>query len=178
MPHILFIGGPSGTGKSTIAEVLTKQLSVSFDVCMIEGDEYHSSENIMKMSNNIPLNDNDRWPWLKKLTELAIESSANHDFVIITCSMLKKTYRDFIKAQLVNETTSELSLVILYNTYENVLAQMKARKNHFFKESMLKSQYDTFELPDVGRESNVSIIDCHEKSPAEIAHVVESQIIH
>ncbi|KAG0687646.1 hypothetical protein C6P40_002070 [Pichia californica] len=168
MASVVLIGGPSGTGKSTVSELLSKTLSKSNKKCyLIEGDSWHSEANIIKMSNNIPLQDIDRWPWLEKLTQLVSEFTENYDVIIVACSMLKKIYRDFIKDKLKNNLKiSNLSLFLLCNTYINVLQQMKKRENHFFKESMLKSQYDTFEKPI--NELNVYNIDCNNRTPVQL----------
>lgn len=172
MGQIIFIGGPSGTGKSTISELLVETLRGKSHKCiMIEGDEYHPKSNIEKMSNNIPLTDEDRLPWLNELIELSIQNYIDFEYVVISCSMLKKSYRDLIKSKLVDYN---LHLIILSNTFDNVLQQMKKRSNHFFKESMLKSQYDTFEKPD--KEKNVLVIECNEKSPVEIVEEIENYI--
>ena len=177
MACVVFIGGPSGTGKSTVSQALVSQLSKTQKCCLIEGDEWHSLSNIQKMSNNIPLTDEDRWPWLKKLTELASSNAKEYQVVVIACSMLKKSYRDFLKAELANdENISQLLLFLLCNTYENVLRQMKQRKNHFFKESMLRSQYDTFENPDESVESGVYILHCNHKTQSELADEIREKL--
>lgn len=172
--HVLFVGGPSGTGKTTVKNELASELRIAGKKCVaIEGDDWHSEANIIKMQNGIPLSDEDRWPWLEKLTELVVSQPDDSDVIIVSCSMLKKSYRDFIKSKLSKYHTT---LVILSNDYETVLKQMKARKNHFFKESMLKSQYDSFEKPDVSIESNVRVVHCNGKTPSQIAHEIKSFI--
>ena len=163
MPSVVIIGGPSGTGKSTIANRLTERFS-NHRVCFIEGDELHSVENIQKMSNNIPLNDEDRWPWLLKISTYANEQiTEGYELIVVTCSMLKKSYRDFLKEHI---NCNELSLIILFNDYNTILKHMVARKGHFFKKTMLKSQFDCLELPN--DEIDVSVIQCGSHSPDEI----------
>lgn len=175
MGIVVFIGGPSGTGKSTVAQQLFEQLKDAKSCFLIEGDDWHSKPNIEKMSNNIPLNDTDRWPWLEKLTQLAEYNSKNYEVVIITCSMLKKSYRDFIKSKLENkQSIRKLFMFLLCNEYEIVLQQMKKRKNHFFKESMLKSQYLTFEKSNQSSEINVFNIQCNNKTPIQLSNEIIS----
>lgn len=170
MTVVLFVGGPSGTGKSTISVLLKQALVENGHSCeFLEGDDYHSSKNIDKMRNNIPLNDEDRFPWLQKLIGLA-NSQNDKEYLIISCSMLKKDYRSLI----LNGVENPCTLVILSNTFENVLQQMKQRKGHFFKEDMLKSQYDCFELPE--NEHNVLVVQTIEKSPSEIVKEIMSKI--
>lgn len=177
MACVVFIGGPSGTGKSTVSQELVSQLSKTVKCCLIEGDEWHSLANIEKMSNNIPLTDEDRWPWLKKLAQLASLNAKDYEVVVIACSMLKKSYRDLLKSELANDKNiTKLSLFLLCNTYENVLRQMKQRKNHFFKESMLRSQYDTFEKPDESVESGVYILHCDHKTQRELADEIRGKL--
>lgn len=177
MAYVVFVGGPSGTGKSTVSQELVSQLSKTKKCCFIEGDEWHSQANIQKMSHNIPLTDEDRWPWLKKLAQLASFNAKTYQVVVVTCSMLKKSYRDFLKSELANdENIHHLSLIILCNTYENVLRQMEHRKNHFFKERLLKSQYDTFEKPDESVELGVYLLHCNNKTPTEIVNEIRQKL--
>lgn len=177
--RLLFVGGPSGTGKTTVGSVLSEELCKSgFKSVMVEGDDYHTATNIAKMKNGVPLTDEDRWPWLEILCGVVKQKihSGGYDFVIVTCSMLKKAYRDFIKEQF-TESGIDVSLIVLQNTFENVLNQMKQRKDHFFKENMLRSQYDAFETPDLSKESHVHSVQCNGNSIPEIVHTITTQYL-
>ena len=89
--NVIFIMGVSGVGKTTIGNLLSKTLNIPF----FDGDDYHSESNIVKMSNAEPLNDDDRFGWLKTLNELAINQLKNNSCIIL-CSALKKSYRDIL----------------------------------------------------------------------------------
>lgn len=149
-PHVLVVGGPAGTGKSTIAELLSKHFQCPFT----EGDLLHSAENVAKMSRGEPLTDDDRWGWLKNLSEVstakAFDPSNTSNVSIVSCSMLKKVYRDYIK-QVANESQHNGKIVFrfifLYTSFEELLQRVGQRQNHYMKSDMVKSQYDIMEIP-------------------------------
>lgn len=160
---VIFIGGPSGCGKSTIGESLARELKWDF----LEGDSVHSDENRAKMAQGVPLQDEDRWPWLAELTKLA-NAKGN---VVVSCSMLKLKYRDFIR-----EKTAGCQLIILHNDMETISEQMKSRGDgHFFKVGMLQSQLRDFELPKEG-ERAVLTIKCNGKSIVEVVNEIKSSL--
>ncbi|MBN2804189.1 MAG: gluconokinase [Deltaproteobacteria bacterium] len=132
----IIIMGVSGSGKSAVAGELCKLLKYDF----IEGDELHSEKNIKKMSAGVPLSDEDRIPWLEKINSVLIASSGN---LILTCSALKKRYRDIILRNVKN------SLLVYLDVDEIIAAnRIEERKGHFFNSSLLSSQFDILELPE------------------------------
>ncbi|AWU75715.1 uncharacterized protein C5L36_0B09560 [Pichia kudriavzevii] len=172
---VIIVGGPSGTGKTTVGQELARLLRERGDsVCFIEGDNLHSEENIAKMSAGIPLMDVDRWPWLERLSKESVRGAATHSYVVVTCSMLRRVYRDYLNSKIGSEGWYPLRMYLLNNTYENVLQQMRARQ-HFFKPDMLRSQYDTFE-PGVKGEANVVNVKCEGKTPVELAEEIIKDI--
>ena len=137
MAQALVIMGVSGSGKSTIGELLSEQLGWPF----LDGDSYHPEANVAKMSAGIPLNDDDRRPWLERLHELINEHLSQGKSVMIGCSALKESYRKILKGDLEN-----VRFVHLEGSYELILERMMARQ-HFMKPAMLKSQFETLEPP-------------------------------
>jgi len=87
--------GVSGSGKSLIGDAFARALGVDF----IEGDEYHSAESVRKMAAGIPLTDDDRAQWLRSLAGRIREAKDAGAGVVITCSALKRSYRDILRAQ-------------------------------------------------------------------------------
>ncbi|MGO4452370.1 gluconokinase [Phyllobacterium sp. TAF24] len=132
----LIVMGVSGSGKSSIGEGIAAALSLPF----IEGDVLHPESNVKKMSAGIPLTDDDRWPWLDKIgAELAKAEKG----VIVSCSALKKSYRDRLR----REAGGALAFVFLDGTLEVLRDHMGKRTGHFMPLSMLDSQLATLESP-------------------------------
>jgi len=133
----LIVMGVSGCGKTTIGKRLAKRLSWTF----IESDEYHSTEDVRKMSSGIPLNNADRQPWLEKLHAVLQEHQQRGQQVVIACSALKETYRQTLTAGL-----EGVQFVYLKGDFEMIHSRMHKR-SHFMKAAMLQSQFDTLEEP-------------------------------
>ncbi|CAA9958744.1 hypothetical protein CFE70_002257 [Pyrenophora teres f. teres 0-1] len=145
--HILIVTGPAGCGKSTIA----KHLSDRYGFDYIEGDEFHPQANIDKMAAGIPLNDEDRWDWLILLRDQALTKLKHGSKgVVVTCSALKKKYRDVIRtARLYDEDpNANVHFVYLRSDKETLLARVRARKGHYMKDAMVESQFAALEEPD------------------------------
>jgi len=130
--------GVSGSGKSTVGKLLGKKLTLPF----YDGDDYHPKINIEKMAAGHPLNDEDRQAWLVRLNELAKENSDAG--AVIACSSLKKTYRKILVKGLENVVT----WVFLKGSFEEVLARLRQRKDHFMPIELLRSQFETLEIPE------------------------------
>ncbi|KAF2622153.1 carbohydrate kinase [Macroventuria anomochaeta] len=159
--HILIVTGPAGCGKSTIAKVLSNRYGFEY----IEGDEYHPKANIDKMAAGIPLNDEDRWDWLILLRDQALQDlKKGAKGVVITCSALKKKYRDVIRtARLYDEEPdANVHFVYLRADKETLLARVRGRQGHYMKDSMVESQFAALEEPDeleVKQLKDVEIVD-------------------
>lgn len=152
--------GVSGSGKTSIGQLLANELAVPF----MDADDHHPPANIEKMSQGSPLNDEDRKPWLDKLHELAV-AHLDHGCVI-TCSALKEIYRN----QLSQNIAPHIQWIYLKGTYDLIFERMKARSNHFMDAAMLKSQFETLEEP-----KNAIEIDIV-SSPKIIIQRIKSQL--
>jgi carbohydrate kinase (thermoresistant glucokinase family) len=130
--------GVSGSGKSLIGAGLARALGVDF----VEGDKYHSAENVERMSRGIPLTDDDRARWLRSLATRIREAKDNRSGLVISCSALKRSYRDVLRAD-----APELRFVFLKGGRELVAQRLAARKGHFMPPSLLESQFTTLEEP-------------------------------
>jgi gluconokinase len=130
--------GVSGSGKSSIGKRLAQVIGAQF----IDGDDLHPPANIQKMASGIPLNDDDRTPWFKRIRGVISSFLQKNETGVIACSALKRKYRDFIR-----NGNKDLTFLFLDGDYELIARRMKARLNHFMSLDMLKSQLDTLERP-------------------------------
>ena len=130
--------GVSGCGKTTVGRLLSHQLGWLF----IESDDYHSNSDVQKMSNGIPLTDDDRWPWLDRLHQLLHEHCQRGQSLIMACSALKQVYRDRLAHDL-----PAVTFVLLLGDESLISERMRRRSGHFMKAGMLRSQLDILEPP-------------------------------
>ncbi|EPS42869.1 hypothetical protein H072_3200 [Dactylellina haptotyla CBS 200.50] len=143
--HVWVVTGPAGCGKSSVAAYIAQSLDLPY----IEGDDYHPPENVKKMSAGIPLNDEDRWGWLDTLRQKASEELEGGAMgCVVTCSALKRRYRDFIRQVGQAEVGIVVRFVYLRADVELLIQRVKARKNHFMKDDMVRSQFIALEEPD------------------------------
>jgi gluconokinase len=137
-PVVLVFMGVSGCGKTTVAAILTGRLGWPFE----EGDALHPQSNIEKMRAGHPLTDDDRWPWLEKVAEWVEARLDAGENGLITCSALKRSYRDMI-----NRRGSGVVFVFLAGSKETIASRLAARHGHFMPPSMLDSQFADLEEP-------------------------------
>lgn len=142
---VIILAGTAGTGKSTVADILLRNHSSKYpDVKFIEGDTLHPSSNVAKMSEGIPLEDEDRWGWLEKVANVSGDTARDHGMCIAACSSLKKKYRDFMREK---RPDTDFYFVFLYGTKQEVLSRLEKRSQHFMKANMMESQFKDLELP-------------------------------
>ena len=137
-PVVLVFMGVSGCGKTTVAAILAGRLGWPFE----EGDAMHPQSNIEKMAAGHPLTDEDRAPWLEKVARWVEERLAAGENGLITCSALKRSYRDVI-----NRRGSGVVFVYLAGSKETIAARLAVRHGHFMPSSLLDSQFADLEEP-------------------------------
>ena len=160
MYNVIILFGVSGCGKSLIGNQLSKDLQFEF----IEGDDFHSNENIKKMKNNISLNDNDREAWLDQINK-ELNKLRNKN-VVIACSALKEIYRK----RLIKGIVAKIDWFCLKGTFDLIEERLNNRGDHYFKSALLKSQFDIIEYPDYCK-----FIDIIE-SPDKIVERIKSKL--
>lgn len=134
--QVVVIMGVTGSGKSTVADLLAKEL----DAPLIEGDEFHSKRNIQKMTAGIPLNDEDRMLWLQTILERHTTVGREHDLVVVSCSALKHSYRNILRSG-----PSNVVFVHLVVSKSEITERLSHRREHFMPKSLVDSQFDTLE---------------------------------
>jgi len=142
-PPILVIMGVSGVGKSSVAQELAACLGWSFE----EGDALHPAANVAKMHAGIPLTDADRQPWLERVAAWIDDQRAKKQPGIITCSALKRSYR-----QIIIGDRPEVRLIYLRGGRDLIAQRLAGRSGHFMPASLLQSQFDVLEEPDPGED--------------------------
>ena len=132
----LVVMGVAGSGKSTIAAALSQQLGWA----CAEADEFHPQSNIEKMTQGIPLQDGDRWPWLQEIQDWMTTQAAAGKSTVLTCSALKQTYR-----QLLSEAEGRVLFIHLDGGAHLIGQRMQGREGHFMPPTLLPSQLATLE---------------------------------
>jgi gluconokinase len=133
-PPVVVVMGVAGTGKTTVGRLLAERLGVPY----AEGDEFHPPANIAKMSAGTPLDDEDRAPWLDLIGAWAHERRGTGG--VVSCSALKRVYRDRLRA-----AAPGLFFVHLSGERDLIERRMTARKGHFMPRSLLDSQFAALE---------------------------------
>lgn len=161
--HIYVLMGVSGSGKSVVASEVAYQLHAAF----LDGDFLHPRRNIMKMASGEALNDEDRIPWLQALNDAAFAMQRTNRVSLIVCSALKKMYRDRLR-----DGNPNLSFIYLKGDFDVIESRLKARKGHFFKTDMLKTQFAALEEPQAD-ERDVQVVDISQPLEHVIADTIE-----
>jgi gluconokinase len=137
-PLVLVLMGVSGSGKSTTGAALAKALGWPFR----DADSFHPPANIAKMSQGLPLDDEDRSPWLAAIAGWIDERCELGEPGIVSCSALKRAYRQ----RIVGERRG-VRLVYLRGSKALIGRRLEARKHHFMPASLLDSQFTVLEEP-------------------------------
>lgn len=135
---IVVVMGVAGAGKSTVGGQLAERLGFT----LAEGDNFHPPSNVAKMSRRVPLDDADRWPWLDRMAAAIDAWLAEGREVVLTCSALKRTYRDRLIGQ-----RQGVRLVYLRGARELIGRRLEARRGHYMPAELLDSQFEALEPP-------------------------------
>ncbi len=153
--------GVSGAGKSTLGPALAEALGCPF----VEGDDFHPLANRAKMAAGIPLNDEDRRPYLDRVARAI--AARRREGVVVACSALKRRYRDLIR-----ETAPEVTFVLPVVGRKALMARLGQRRGHFMPASLLDSQLAALEPPQ-GDERAI-LVDGAAAVGAQVEHTLEA----
>src|SRR5437867_7790846 len=129
--------GVAGSGKTLIGSAIARALGVDF----VEGDEYHSASNVERMAQGIALTDSDRVTWLRSLAARIREAKEAGRGIVMTCSALKRAYRDVLRE------AGEVQFIFLRGPRALIAERLVNRRGHFMPASLLDSQFATLEEP-------------------------------
>ena len=153
--------GVSGCGKSSLAMAIAQSLACN----MLEGDAFHPAASQEKMAQGTPLTDQDRAGWLQSLGEALVQNADKA--VVLSCSALKKSYRDTLRSYQPN-----LRFVYLHISPATALARVSSRavaEGHFFPATLVDNQFATLEVPT--EEAGVLTVDATAPMPVLVAQV-------
>lgn len=156
---VIILMGVSGSGKTTIGRKLADAIAGIFQ----DGDWFHPSNNIAKMSRGEPLNDKDRAPWLDILSNAIAHWCREARPYIVACSALKQEYRDIL-----SRGRSDVKFVYLKGSRLLVQQRLGMRHNHFMPSALLDSQFAALEEP-----QGVLVVDIAQTPDAIVAEIIE-----
>ncbi len=157
----IVVMGVSGTGKSTVARQVAAELGWTF----VEGDDLHPRSNVATMESGNPLTDEDRAPWLDEINRVAREHSAAGRSSVITCSALKRSYRERLR-----DGVDAPFLVHLHADQDVLEPRMQQRAGHFMPTGLLRSQLDTLEP--LGDDEDGTVVDVTPGSDEVVGEVL------
>jgi gluconokinase len=155
---VLVIMGVSGSGISTVAGLVAGKLGWD----LAEGDDLHPASNVAKMQAGEPLTDEDRWPWLESIAEWIRAHTQDGTPGVVTCSALKKRYRDILRGE-------GVVFVFLQGSKDKISDRLASRHGHFMPPALLESQFDALEEP-TADENHISL--CVSATPSEEAQEI------
>jgi gluconokinase len=156
--------GVSGSGKSTVGPMLAGRLGWAY----AEADNFHPAANVAKMRAGIPLTDDDRRPWLHAIAEWMDTTAAAGGAAVVTCSALKRRYRDYLRAG-----RPYAQLIYLEGDKGLIARRLAARHGHFFPARLLDSQFSELEPP--RRDEHVLTVSAA-KAPGQIVDEIVTRL--
>ncbi|KAJ3039307.1 hypothetical protein HDV00_012299 [Rhizophlyctis rosea] len=177
---VYVVMGVASSGKSTVAKTLAEQMRP--EAVFLDADDFHPESNKQKMANGIPLNDEDRKPWLGAIRSHVeeLERQTPNGHIVIACSALKRSYRDMLRnpsyhhdSKQTEEGEVEVWFVYLHGTKEVLMQRIMAREGHFMKANMLESQLATLEEPDPKEEPDVVWVEIDQSREGVIKEALQ-----
>ncbi|HSL59965.1 MAG TPA: gluconokinase, GntK/IdnK-type [Acidimicrobiales bacterium] len=159
------IMGVSGSGKSTVGRQVADRLGARF----VEGDDLHPAANLAKMAASVPLTDDDRDPWLDAVAAVLVSSRAGHEAVVVSCSALRRRYRDRLRA------TGPVRFVLLDVSGDDLERRVRTREHPFMPPTLLASQLDALERPDAD-EVDVVVIAVGDRTVGAVVDEVVADV--
>lgn len=154
---IIVVMGVTGAGKTTIGLKLAAALGWTFR----DGDDFHSAENVAKMSSGVPLTDRDRVPWLAAIRTYIDACLARGENTIVACSALRESHRQALVGD-----PARVRLVHLAGDHDVILERLRQRQGHFMRPEMLQSQFAALEAP-----GNALVLDVTQPPEAIVAEI-------
>jgi len=136
---VIILMGVTGCGKTTIGELLAEELGWVY----YDGDDFHPEPNVAKMAQGLPLTDEDRFPWLRRLVEEIGRWIAAGEDAVLACSALKAAYRDILASG-----RSQIHIVYLKGSMELIRQRLQDRVHRYMPVSLLESQFKALEEPE------------------------------
>jgi gluconokinase len=134
---VIVVFGVTGTGKTRVGRALAEALGWKF----IDADDYHDEANLTKLNRGIPLNDEDRRPWLRRVREMIQETLMQRRDAVLACSALKRAYRRYLRVG------PDVVFVYLRTESHALEERLRRRQGHFMNPVLLKSQLEALEEP-------------------------------
>lgn len=168
-PLQIVVMGVSGSGKSTVATVLARRTGCA----LAEGDDFHPTSNIARMTARLPLDDTLREPWLAAIEGWLAARAARGECAVVSCSALTRAYRDVLRG-----AGPDVRMVHLAGPYELVTRRMAARHGHFMPPELLASQYAALEplAPDEPG-ITVDLVTTPEKTSAKTSEQIVDEVL-
>jgi gluconokinase len=159
---VVVVMGVAGSGKTTVGAMLAGRLGWTY----AEADDFHPPANVEKMSAGQPLTDADRGPWLAAIGHWIDERGAAGEPGIVSCSGLKRKYRDMLR-----DGRPEVRIVFLEGSRELIARRMLARHGHFMRAAMVDSQFADLEPPTA--DEHVLTVSVESAPPQIVSTIVD-----
>lgn len=160
---VIVLMGVTGSGKTTVGQMLARELGWLF----YDADDFHPEENVAKMRSGIPLNDDDRRPWLQTLANLIHSGWENQHNMVLACSALKRAYRRMLSHDL-----EPVKFVYLNGSLDLIKERLEARTGHYMNPKLLESQFDALEEPNPDEAIAIEVAP----APEEIVALLRSKL--